>query len=82
VGTRDDEIREAAMRVFRTPQAAKAFLTVPCPALGGTPAELIRSGRENEVLAFLDKLEREAPPEPSSMAKIFSGWLGRFGGRR
>ncbi len=82
MGTRDDEIRAAAMRVFRTRQAADAFLTLPCPALGAAPAALVKSGRENEVLAFLDKLEREAPPEPSSMARIFSGWLGRFGGRR
>lgn len=71
-----------AMRIFRTRQAADAFLTLPCPALGGTPTELVRSGRENEVLAFLDKLEREAPAETPTMARLFSGWLGRFGGRR
>lgn len=70
------------MRVFRTRQAANAFLSLPCPALGGAPLDLVRSGREHEVLAFLDKLEREAPPEPSSMARMFSGWLGRWGGGR
>ncbi len=69
------------MRVFRTRQAARAFLEVPSPKLGDTPAALIEAGRENEVLAFLDELEREAPPEPSSLAKVFSGWLGRFGRR-
>ncbi len=78
---KEDDIRAAAMRVLRTRQAADAFLSLPCPALGAAPADLVKSGRENEVLAFLDRLEREAPPEPSSMSKIFSGWLGRFGRR-
>jgi hypothetical protein len=82
VSTKDEEIRAAAMRVFRTKQAASAFLTLPCPALGASPEELVRSGRENEVLAFLDRLEREAPAETPTMARLFSGWLGRFGGRR
>jgi uncharacterized protein (DUF2384 family) len=81
VGTKEEEILEAAMRVFRTRQAARAFLEVPSPKLGGTPAALIEAGREDEVLALLDKLEKEAPAEPSSMARIFSGWLGRFGKR-
>lgn len=70
------------MRVFRTKQAANAFMTLPCPALGGSPEKLIDEGREIEVLQFLDRLEREAPPEPNSMVRLFSGWLGRFGGRR
>jgi hypothetical protein len=69
------------MRVFRTKQAADAFLTLPCPALGASPSELVESGRENEVLAFLDKLENEAPAPPSGLDGIFSKWLGRFGKR-
>jgi uncharacterized protein (DUF2384 family) len=81
VGAKEAQILEAAIRVFRTRQAAKAFLEVPSPKLGGSPAELIESGREDEVLALLDQLEREAPAEPSSMARLFSGWLGRFGRR-
>ncbi len=76
-----DEVRAAAVRVFRTRQAVDAFLTLPCPALGGKPEKLVEAGRENEVLAFLDRLEREAPPEPSSLAKVFGGWLGRWGRR-
>ncbi len=76
-----EEVRVAAQRVFRTRQAVDAFLTLPCPALGGTPEELVEAGRDGEVLAFLDRLEHEAPPEPSTMAKLFSGWLGRWGKR-
>ena len=82
MNAREEAIREAALRVFRTRQAANAFMTLPCTALGGTPEELVRSGREDEVLVFLDRLEREAPPAPTSMARLFSGWLGRFGGGR
>jgi hypothetical protein len=82
VSASEDQIRAAAMRVFRTRQAADAFLTLPCPALGGAPNDLVKSGRDGEVLSFLDKLEHEAPPEAPTMARLFSGWLGRFGGRR
>jgi hypothetical protein len=78
----EDQIRTAALRVFRTRQAVDAFLALPCPALGGTPEALAKSGRGNEVLAFLDKLEHEAPPLPSGLGGLFAGWLGRFGGRR
>ena len=31
-----EQIQQAAMRVFRTQQAAKAFLTLPCKSLGGS----------------------------------------------
>ncbi len=78
---KETQILEAAMRVFRTQQAARAFLEVPSPKLGGTPKALIEAGRENEVLAFLDELEKQAPAEPSSLARVFSGWLGRWGKR-
>ena len=77
-----DEVRAAAQRVFRTRQAVDAFLTLPCPALGGKPEELVEAGRETEVLAFLDRLEHEAPPEPSSLARLFSGWMGQRGRKR
>ncbi len=77
----EDAVRAAAMRLFRTKQAADAFLTLPCPALGGSPMALLDAGREKEVLAFLDKLEREAPAPPSGLDKVFAGWLGRFGKR-
>jgi hypothetical protein len=82
VGVKEQEIEAAAMRVFRTRQAAMAFLTLPCPALGAVPSQLAQSGREDEVLAFLDRLEREAPAPAATLDKIFSGWLGRFGRRR
>ncbi len=78
----EEQIRAAAMRVFRTRQAADAFLTLPCPALGAVPNELVKSGREGEVLAFLERLEHDAPAETPTIARLFSGWLGRFGGRR
>jgi len=82
VGSKEQEILEAAMRVFRTRQAAHAFMTVPCPALGGAPKQLVESGREDEVLAFLAKLEHDAPAPPATLDKIFAGWLGRFGRRQ
>lgn len=75
----ENEVLAAAIRVFRTEQAARAFLALPTPEFGGaTPAELARSGREAEVLEFLSRLEREAPAPPHW---LFSGLLGRFGGR-
>lgn len=78
----EDQVRAAALRLFRTEKAAEAFLEIKAPALGGAPLELVRAGRGGEVLAFLDKLEREAPAAPSSMERLFSGWFGRFGGKR
>ncbi len=57
-----DEIRAAAERLFRGPQGARAFLEMRSPVLGGSPAELVEAGRGEEVLRFLEKLLREAPP--------------------
>lgn len=76
----ENAVREAAIRVFRTPQGADAFLTLRCPALGDTPRALVEAGRANEVLAFLDKLEHEAPPPPRTLDGLFGGWF-RFGKR-
>lgn len=75
----DDEVLAAATRVFRTTQAARAFLALPTPEFGGeTPQELVRTGREADVLAFLARLEQEAPPQPSW---LFSAIFGRLRGR-
>lgn len=75
----DDEVLAAATRVFRTTQAARAFLALPTPEFGGeTPQELVRTGREADVLAFLARLEQEAPPQPNW---LFSAIFGRLGGR-
>ncbi len=76
-----EEIRAAAEKVFRTSQAVDAFLSLRSPVLGDTPLALAESGRTAEVLAFLEKLEREAPPPPPTIFGFFSGWLGRFGRR-
>jgi hypothetical protein len=57
-----EQIRAAALKVFTSRQAADAFLELESPALGGVPLELVRAGRGDEVLAFLDRLAREAPP--------------------
>lgn len=78
----EDEVRAAARRIFRTDQAAKGFLASPIHDLGGTPMELTRSGRADEVLAYLARLEREAPAQPFTTQSLFAGWLGRFGGKR
>ena len=65
-----DQIRAAAARVFRGPQAAEAFLGLRSPALGGTPKELVEAGRGDEVLRFLEKLAHDAPPPPTSILGI------------
>ncbi|HET6438178.1 MAG TPA: antitoxin Xre/MbcA/ParS toxin-binding domain-containing protein [Anaeromyxobacter sp.] len=79
----EEEIQAAARKVFRTDQGAKAFLNVPCPALGGgTAKELIARGRGAEVLAFLEKLAVQAPAPSGTFADMFRGWLGPFAGRR
>jgi hypothetical protein len=75
-----EEVRAAAAKVFRTEQAARAFLSVPSPKLGGTPLKLTQEGRGDEVVAFLKKLAEVAPPSPSGFDNLLRGWLGPFGG--
>ncbi len=58
-----DDVRARATHLFRTEQGAEAFLSLPCAALHGVPAELARHGRADEVLAYLLRLEAAAPPE-------------------
>ncbi len=66
-----DEVREAARKVFRQPQAVQAFLELRSPKLGGmTPRQLVEAGRGEEVLAFVAQLEREAPAPPPSIFGI------------
>jgi hypothetical protein len=78
-----EDVEAAAGKVFRTRQAVHAFLTVPCPALGGDrPMQLVEQGRGDEVVAFLEKLAVTAPPPPSGLQGVFQGWLGRFAGKR
>ena len=78
-----DEVRAVARRIFRSQQAADAFLRLPSPRLGGAaPVDLVRDGRADEVLKFLENLEREAPAPPPGLQGLFSSWLGRFGGGR
>lgn len=72
-----EAIRAAALKVFTSPQAADAFLRLESPALGGVPLELARSGRGDEVLAFLERLAREAPPPPPRIFGISLGWKRR-----
>lgn len=71
-----DEIRAAAHRVFRSDQAVDAFLELSSPTLGGTPRALIEAGRGDEVLQFVERLAREAPPAPSIFGVPLS-WLRR-----
>ncbi len=68
-----DEIRTAARKVFTSAQAADAFLRLDSPTLGGVPMELVEAGRGGEVLAFLERLAQEAPPQ----LKIFGFPIGR-----
>jgi hypothetical protein len=78
-----EDVEDAAEKVFRTRQAVHAFLTVPCPALGGVkPQALVEQGKADEVIAFLEKLATAAPPPPSGLAGMFRGWLGPFAGKR
>jgi hypothetical protein len=78
-----EELRLAARKVFCTDQGAHAFLTAPCPALGGAvPARMVAEGRGAEVLAFLEKLAEVAPPPSSGLGNLFRGWLGPFAGKR
>ena len=78
-----EDVEDAAGKVFRTRQAVHAFLTVPCPALGGVqPLKLVEQGRGDEVMAFLEKLAAAAPAPPSGLAGMFRGWLGPFAGKR
>jgi hypothetical protein len=76
------EVRSAVSKVFRTNQAADAFLSLPCPALGGVPTQLVAQGRGDEVLAFVEKLAEIAPAPPSGLGGLFQGWLGPFAGRK
>jgi hypothetical protein len=57
------DVRARARHLFRTDQSASAFLNLPCAALRGVPAELAVHGRVDEVIAYLVRLECEAPPE-------------------
>ncbi len=80
MGETEDRVHAAAVRIFRTHQAAEAFLNLHCPELGGaTPLALMRDGRAEEVLTFLERLEREAPAPKTG---VFGSWLGRLGGSR
>lgn len=72
-----DVIRAAARKVFTSPQAADAFLNLESPVLGGVPLELVEAGRGDEVLAFLERLAREAPPPPVRIFGIPLGWKRR-----
>jgi len=75
-----EQVREAAAKIFRTDQAAKAFLSVPNPKLGGVPMKLVEEGRGDEVVAFLEKLAEVAPAPPRGLDSLFRGWLGPFAG--
>ncbi len=66
----EQEVRAAAAKVFRSPQAADAFLRLANPTLGGVPLTLVQQGRGDEVLAFLERLAIEAPPPPPSIFGI------------
>ena len=69
------EVRAAAARIFRGPQATEAFLRLHSPALGGVPVDLVEAGRGDEVLRFLERLAIEAPPPPPSIMGIPLGGL-------
>jgi hypothetical protein len=72
-----DELRAAAARIFRSDQAAEAFLSLHCPALGGVPAKLAEAGRGAEVLRFLETLARDAPPPPPALFGVPLPWMKR-----
>jgi hypothetical protein len=73
---------EAAKKVFRTEQGARAFLEMKNAQLGGVPARLVEEGRGDEVVAYLVRLCEEAPPAEGGywqvVAQQWSGsWLRR-----
>jgi Protein of unknown function (DUF2384) len=79
-----DEAMEAALRVFGSEQAARAFLKTSIPILGGgVPLQMIKEGRGAEVLALLERLLRETPPPSLDYwGKISKNWMGGWAKRR
>jgi uncharacterized protein (DUF2384 family) len=83
MGAMVDDVKAAARRIFRTEQAAGAFLSARSPLLGGsTPLELLEAGRGDEVVALLARLQAEAPAPEGGMNALFRGWLGGWGTRK
>jgi Protein of unknown function (DUF2384) len=78
-----EEALESARKIFGSEQAAVAFLKTSLPILNGqVPLELIKAGRGAEVIALLERLQRESPaPEGSYWERITQKWMGRFGRR-
>jgi hypothetical protein len=72
----------AALKVFRTDQAAEAFLGVNNARLGGVPLRMVEEGRGDEVVAFLEALRKEAPPAEGSFWEVVSQQWAGLGGRR
>jgi len=58
-----EEVRARARHLFRTEQSADAFLNVACKQLGGVPSELAAQGHADRVIAYLEHLEEQAPPD-------------------
>jgi hypothetical protein len=57
-------VRRAAVAVFRTPQAADAWLTLRSRHLGVTPLACTRAGHGDLVLAILRLVARNEAPDP------------------
>ncbi|MGC4001440.1 MAG: hypothetical protein QM767_29865 [Anaeromyxobacter sp.] len=61
-----DQIKAAALKVFRTPQAVEGWLKLHSPRLGGTPQALIEAGQAARVLALLQEM-----PQHDGQVRVF-----------
>jgi hypothetical protein len=69
-------VLEAAVKVFRTEQGARAFLGMKNAQLGGVPSRLVEEGRGDEVVAYLTALREQAPPAEGSYWQVVAQQWG------
>jgi hypothetical protein len=70
-----EQVLERARAVFRTPQAALAWYTLPNPRLGDSPRSMVERGQGERVLAQLQEL-------PAPEQRLFGLPAGRWWGKR
>jgi hypothetical protein len=76
-----DRVRDAALALFRTEQAADAWLTLRCERLGAVPLELVDEGRGEEVIQLLQQIASEVGPPDTDPWAGLRRLLGPLGGR-
>lgn len=75
-----ESVRRAAIDVFRTRQAAEAWLTARSRHLGKSPLACAREGHADLVLAMLRLVARNEAPDPrfSPRPRALRARLGRL----